>query len=130
MRKQRKNIQRDGRKRPEIGAFQEKNGWILSRKKKRKKKWKLRRIWRKEKRVGWQPPEKIPKKKKIGIDNIADVKVALGNVAYAFFDENDKMLFQIQMKKENAVEFMKYITEKMLLNWNQLLNYGRLYEEK
>ena len=56
------------------------------------------------------------KKKKIGIDNIADFKVALGNVAYAFFDENDNMLFQIQMKKENAVEFMKYITEKMLLS--------------
>ena len=56
------------------------------------------------------------KKKKIGIDNIADVKVAWGNVAYAFFDENDNMLFQIQMKKENAVEFMKYITEKMLLS--------------
>lgn len=55
------------------------------------------------------------KKKEILAENIAEVKVALGNVAYAFYDENNNLLFEIQMKKENAGEFMKYMNERLCL---------------
>ena len=49
------------------------------------------------------------KKQEISLENIAEIKAALGNVAYTFFDENNNMLFEVQMKKENAYQLVEYI---------------------
>lgn len=36
------------------------------------------------------------KKQEISLENIAEIKAALGNVAYTFFDENNNMLFEVK----------------------------------
>ena len=51
MKKQKKDIQKDGQEKPETGVFQKKNGQIQDRKQKRKKRQKSREIKRKENRV-------------------------------------------------------------------------------
>lgn len=52
------------------------------------------------------------KKQEISLENIAEIKAALGNVAYTFFDENNNMLFEVQMKKENAYQLVEYIKQR------------------
>ena len=48
----------------------------------------------------------------IKIDKIADIKMALGNVACAIFDEDNSILFEVQMRKENAGELIDYIVKR------------------
>lgn len=52
------------------------------------------------------------KKQEISLENIAEIKAAFGNVAYTFFDENNNMLFEVQMKKENAYQLVEYIKQR------------------
>lgn len=49
----------------------------------------------------------------IGLENKVGIKAALGNTVYAFFDENDNKLFEIQMKKKNASELMQLIKNEI-----------------
>lgn len=50
--------------------------------------------------------------KSIKIDEIADIKMALGNVACAIFDEDNNILFEVQMRKENAGELIDCIVKR------------------
>ena len=52
-------------------------------------------------------------KRSISVDQIADIKVSPGNVAYAFFNAENEILFEIQRKKENAKDLIEYIKEKV-----------------
>ena len=38
--------------------------------------------------------------------------MALGNVACAIFDEDNSILFEVQMRKENAGELIDYIVKR------------------
>lgn len=53
------------------------------------------------------------RKRNIGLENKVGIKAALGNTVYAFFDENDNKLFEIQMKKKNASELMQLIKNEI-----------------
>ena len=53
------------------------------------------------------------RKRNIGLENKVGIKAALGNTVYAFFDENDNKLFEIQMKKKNASELMQLIKNEL-----------------